>query len=292
MATSKSTGNADFIKFLSGAPTLDEVSAQDTTELSGIVSRTTDGKFAITTADGQTYELETNAVQQFRAEESAGFSKVATIQVSNEGLKSAAVRPIKPLTKDLPKDPIKEMIHDGKHLPIDTLTAKDVGTDAAADKALITDPGVDPIGTGQFKDVHTDPLIDPIGTIRFKDVGTDPIQDQVKDFLHEGIFNPVDPTARAGLTPFAIATQHHAPAQLLAMQMGAAQPASVPGSTPTPKPLWGEKLLWREKYPWADVTFKEIIHDPMTFWEQPYDPWKFGQGPVTNPMTGAQGMGI
>jgi hypothetical protein len=320
MATSKSSGNAEFMKFLSDAPTLDEASTQETTELTGVVSRTTDGKFAITTPDGQTYELDASAVQQFRPEEGRGFAKVATIQVTNDGLKAAVVRPIKPVFKDLPKDPIKEIINEGKHPPFDTL-AKDVGTDPVVDhKRLVTDPNVDtahfkdlpkdPLtdpggGTAWFKDVHKDPLTDPIGTARFKDVNTDPAIDHVKDLSQEGIppdpIGPVVNPAAGGLTPFAIATQHHAPPQLLAMQMGGAQMAGFPGAQHY-KPVQLEKYPWAEKVPWRDTrkeiiwdpTFKEIIHDPQTLWEQTFDPGQFGRGPVPDPWAGGgmQGFGM
>jgi hypothetical protein len=338
MATGKTSGNAEFMKFLSGAPTLDEASAQDTTELTGVVSRTTDGKFAITASDGQTYELDVSAVQQFRVEEGPGFSKVATIQVTNDGLKAAVVRPMKPVFKDLPKDPIKEIINDGKFPPfdtppgkdfykdpvtdkphpIDTLAAKDIGTDPVVDhKRFVTDPNVDtshlkdvhkdplsdPVGTARFKDVHKDPLSDPVGTSYFKDVHKDPLTDPIKDLSQEGIPpDPIDPTvnpAAGGLMPFAIATQHHAPQELLAMQMGGAQMAGVPGAQHY-KPLPWEKHPWAEKVPWRDTrkemiwdpTFKEIVHDPQTFWEPTFDPTQLGRGPLPEPWAGAQGFGM
>ena len=109
MATGKTTGNSEFLEFLKGAPTLDEATSQETTELTGVVSRTEDGKFAITTAHGQTYEMDAAAVQQFRAVEGHGFSKIATIQITNEALKAAVLRQIKPVFKDMIKDPIKEV---------------------------------------------------------------------------------------------------------------------------------------------------------------------------------------
>jgi hypothetical protein len=325
MATGKSSGNAEFMKFLSSAPTLDDASAQETLELSGVISRTTDGKFAITTSDGQTYELDAAAVQQFRVEEGPGFSKIATIQITNEALKAAVVRPIKPIFKDIPKDPIKELITDGKHLPYDTLAAKDLATDPLADhKNLVTDPGVD---TSPLKDVHKDPISDPgkhlitdpkvdtlalkdvhkdalsdPQTLFFKDVHKDPLRDPIKDLSQEVIPNPIDPVvnpAAGGLTPFAIATQHHAPPELLAMQMGGAQVAGA-GAPQSYKPVWWEKHPWSEKIPWADTrkeiafdTIKEIIRDPQTLWEPTFDPTQIGRGPVPDPWAGGlQGFGM
>src|SRR3954451_3400991 len=117
MATGKTTGNSEFLEFLRGAPTLDEATSEEMAELTGIVSRTEDGKFAITTSEGQTYELEAAAVQRFRAVEAPGFHKIATIQISSEALKAATLRPMKPLFKEMIKDPIKDVIGDGGKLP-------------------------------------------------------------------------------------------------------------------------------------------------------------------------------
>ena len=91
--------------------------------------------------------------------------------------------------------------------------------------------------------------------------------------------------------PFAIATQHHAPPQLLAMQMGG--PAGVAGASHY-KPLPAEKHPWGEKVPWADTrkeiiwdtTLKEIIRDPQTLWEPTYDPTQVGRGPLPDPWAG------
>lgn len=292
MATGKKTGNSEFLEFLKGAPTLDEAASQETTELTGVVSRTEDGKFAITTAHGQTYEMDAAAVQQFRAVEGHGFSKIATIQITNEALKAAVLRQIKPVFKDMIKDPIKEVIGDGgklppidkfpphdKQPPIDTLAIKDIHTDPAADKFPHTE-------TIAFKDVHKDPLSDPTGGHKpfitdpiidkapLKDIRKDPLSDPIKPvFDPQGTgpadvvqTNPIDqvvnPAAAmaGGPMPFAIATPHHASAEALAMQMGA--PTAGYGGGQNYKPLPWEKHPWGEKIPWAD-TRKEMIKEPI-----------------------------
>jgi len=255
--------NRDFRSFLRQAPTLEDASSGQTTELTGLVSRISDDHFAITTGEGQTYELEVEAVTRFRAVEGPGLSSMVTIEISAEALKNATLRPIKPLIKDLIKDPIKDIVHDG------TLYAKDLFTDPLADKTHPSD-------TLAAKDVHTDPLADKHV---YKDVHKDPIQDgvtkQYTDPIGTGaadIFNIPDPTGQVvnpaaarfgaaqmaqqgGLTPFVMATPHHAPAHLLAMQAGAPQ-AALAGVGQQLKPIAYETV----KEPIRD-TLKELIYD-------------------------------
>ena len=50
----KDEGGRSFKDFLAAAPSLDDAASDDSVELSGLVSRTTDGKFAISTQEGQT----------------------------------------------------------------------------------------------------------------------------------------------------------------------------------------------------------------------------------------------
>ncbi len=49
-------GNGDFRAFLKSAPTLEDASSQESTIISGLVFQAEGERFAITTADGQTYE--------------------------------------------------------------------------------------------------------------------------------------------------------------------------------------------------------------------------------------------
>jgi hypothetical protein len=160
-STANQNGNKEFLEFLRSAPSLEDASAGATTELTGLVSRTTDGRFAITTGDGQTFEMEVGAVQRFRPVEGGGFSPIATILVSSEALKNATLRPLKPIIKEIAKDPIKDIIHDGTH----TYFSKDIATDPIADKHLPKDIRTDPIQDKHpFKDIRKDPLQDPIDT--------------------------------------------------------------------------------------------------------------------------------
>jgi hypothetical protein len=303
MATGKTSGSAEFLEFLKSAPTLDEATSQKVTELTGIVSRTSDGKFAITVSEGQTYELDAGAVQRFRAVDGPGFSKVATIQITSDALKEATLRPIKPLFKDVIKDPIKEIIHDGKFppfdkppyldkpFPIDTLGGKDLHTDPVADlrwpKQLITDPREDDIR----KDWTSEPP---------KSLGGDPITGagdvQIPPDPIDQVINPAYAAAGQGPMPFAMATPHHAPQHLLAMQMGGAGAAAAHA-----KPLPWDKHPWSEKVSWSDrpkpmvidtrkeiirETIKEMAFDPPTFWEGVQNPGLPGGGPFPEPWAG------
>ena len=287
--------NKEFQEFLKAAPALEDTASGKTTEVSGVVSRTTEGRFAITTGEGQTYELEVAAVRRFRVTEGPGLTPVATIEVDSEALKNATLRPLKPIIKDMIKDPIKEVIYDG------TLHGKDVHTDPLVDKHFPKDLHTDPpVDTPTAKDLQTDPVVDkPV----FKDIHKDPLRDPVgtgyADLAGTGPGDPVgvpDPTgqvvnpaaqfaaaagAQAGLTPFVMATPHHAPQHLVAMQAGL-QPAAAAGQAAQLKPFaldtlkevaWGETV----KEPIRD-THKELVIDTRK--ELIWDTWVEG-GPYT-----------
>lgn len=317
MATDKRSGNNEFLAFLRDAPTLEEASSQDTTEITGAVSRTEEGKFAITTGDGQTLELEVGAVQRFRPVDSPGFARIATLQVSSEALKNASLRPIKPLFKEMIKDPIKDVVGDGKyppgdkfppldkHPPLDTVTAKDLRTDPLADhkgiatdfiadhKGIVTDPTRDKLGI-------KDPIFDPKHILE----GTGPGDPITTPDPTQGIDPATLATAAAagqGPMPFAMQTPHQAPAHLLAMQ---GLSAGALGGAQNLKPIWWDKLPHSDKIPWLDTrkeiihdTIKELIHDtrkemifdpPNTLVENIPDPRQQGIDPAV--LQGLQGM--
>lgn len=237
MAKKPGGGGRSFQEFLKEAPSLEEAASDDSVELTGLVSRTTDGRFAITTHAGQTYELDVDAVRDFREEEGPGGSSAATIRVGRDLLTDASLRPLKPAIKDLIKDPIKDIIHDGKRV---------------------------------FKDVHKDPLSDPvtfvqeqIGTGAGDAIGIDP-----------GMGPLVNPAMNyaAGTyaaAPFVMATPHQAPQHLLALQMGGALPKPIKdppkdGLIADP-PKNDDKLVADHppppKDPRTDNTVKEPIQD-------------------------------
>jgi hypothetical protein len=305
-AQTQDGGNREFREFLRAAPSLDDASSGAHTELTGLVSRTGEaGKFAITTGDGKTYELEVGAVQKFRTDAGSGLTPVATIQVASEVLKNATLRTVKPIIKDMIKDPIKDVIHDGtlhgKDIHTDPIVDKpihkDIHTDPLADKHLHTDPLVD---KHPLKDIHKDPLQDPINT-GFADLATTGAGDPVNIPDPAGqVTNPAVAAGFAaqagGVTPFVMATPHQAPQHLVAMQAGMPQTAAL-GAAAQLKPLHydtAKEVAWAEtiKEPIRD-TLKELIHDTRkelifeTVYEPIYDPTQVQQ---PGPMFGMPGF--
>lgn len=265
MASSRDGDGKAFADYLKDAPSLEEASAGATTELTGLISRAGEGRFAITTTEGKTYELEVAAVRRFQPLEGQGLAKAATVEIASEALKAAAIRQIKPLIKDIRKDPIKDIIHDkpvykdviydGKHLP------KDIIKDPIQDKPVHKDPIYDPVNTG---------LADTIGP---NTAAEGPVPDP---------WTQIDPSlGRGGLTPFVMATPHQAPAHLLAMQAGAPANAAL---APQLKPLATDPHTLKE-VAWGETvkeairdTLKEMIRD--TSKEMVWDTWVEG-GPYT-----------
>jgi hypothetical protein len=247
MAERKGDGRKSFAEFLKNAPTLEAAAADDSVEISGLVSRTTEGRFAITTDSGHTYELDVEAVRDFRALDVPGATSAAAIRIGRDLLSEEALRPIKPTFKDMIKDPIKDIIHDGKH--------------------MITDPIVD--HKSPLKDIHKDPLTDP-NTLVQERVGTG-AADPIGGF-DPGLGPVVNPAA-----PFVMATPHQAPQHLLAMQAGVQAAPLAAAATPfgadntvkevpldTIKEVHTdtkkEMVIDTQKEVTAD-TFKEIPHD-------------------------------
>ena len=312
-------GNKEFLELLKSSPTLDEAASGETVELAGLVARSGDGKFAITTGEGQTYELDPAAVTRFRAEAGPGLSRMVTIQISAEALKAAVLRPLKPVVKDVIKDPIKDLITDGQN----TIAGKDIRTDPITDKPLHKDIHTDPLADKHFpKDVRTDPLVDKQLS---KDIHKDPIQDPLDTGWADAVGKPAgdpvdipDPTGQvvnpafsaagfaAGATPFVMQTPHHAASHLVAQQMGAPQAAFgaqlKPAFRDTIKEISRPETI---KEPVFD-TYKEVVWDtrkemvwdtyfeggPYTLQEGTIDPGQIAGGPVPDPWAGAMAGGL
>jgi hypothetical protein len=304
MAARSEGGYKEFVEFLKTAPSLDEATDEDVTELTGIVARGSDGKFAITTGEGQTYELDAEAVRRFRADAGTGLTPVVTIRITASALKDAVLRPIKPVFKDIVKDPIKDIISDqgtgfGKDIHTDPIvdkpTHKDIKTDPLADKTphkdFTTDPLVDKAPPKDLKtdfipdkiphkDLHKDPLQDPLDTGWADSVGK-PAGDPVD--IPDPAGGVINPAAgfNAAATPFVMQTPHHAAAHLVAQQMGVPQTMRAGGgaqlkgaSYDTIKEVsWGETV----KEPALD-TRKEMIFDTRK--EMVWDTW-VETGPYT-----------
>ncbi len=251
----KDDGGRSFKDFLAAAPSLDDAASDDSVELSGLVSRTSDGRFAISTHEGQTYELDVDAVREFR--EIEGAASAASIRVGRDVLEKAVIHPIKPLRKDLIKDIIKDIIKD----PI-----KEVIWDH---KSPHKDPIKDPItDTPRNKDIHKDPLSDVVTTpandqvgTGFADVAVDP----------GGIGPVVNPAfgGGGGGAPFVMATPHQAPQHLLSLQAGV-QAAPAAATATLAQADLHPKRIETLKEPLTDThkelvidTLKEVQHDTL-----------------------------
>jgi hypothetical protein len=305
-------GNGDFRAFLKSAPTLEDASSQESTIISGLVFQAEGERFAITTADGQTYELEVGAVERFKVMESQGFTPIVTLQLSREALSRATLRPIKPIIKDLHKDIIKEVVHDENKLPWKDIikdpirdTYKEVPKDPIQDtyKEVSKDPIRDTykeVRKDLTKDIRKDPIFDPAGTLVWDqiDPGGTGIADTAAENIgqwdpSQGVVNPAAGMAGAGfgqgdMTPFIMATQHQAPDYMVGQQMGA-QPGMQaafggggqfkPFAQDTIKEIQYETVYAfdRQKHFPAD-TRKEIIFDTRK--EMIWDTW-IEQGPYT-----------
>jgi len=304
MAEKPEGGGKEFQAFLRSVQTLEEATSSATTQLTGMVFRSEEGRFAITTGEGQTYELDATAVQRFKVLDTQGLSPVVTLQIATDVLSKASLRPVKPFVKDLSTDPIKDLIADHKHLPKDLI--KDPIKELPWDpKVPWKDPPKDVPKDVPTKELAKDPpkefLKDPpkdlpkdVFETGFRDPGGTGIADTLVETLDpgQGVINPqpgfAGGFAGGDLTPFVMATPHHAPAHMIQAQMGAqpglaAAAAGGAGLKPlaadTAKELAFETVfqLDRPKQVIFD-TRKEMIFDTRK--EMAWDTW-VEQGPNT-----------
>jgi hypothetical protein len=240
-----------FAEFLKDVPSASEAAAEESIPLTGVVMRSEkEGMFLLTTQEGQTLELNSADVTNYEVLQETGPQRLVRVDVSAKALGSGvgAIGGFRTMVsdyltrKELIKDPLKDPIKDPT---FDTL------------KELIKDP--------IRKEVAKDPINDPITRV-------------------ENIFDPnpeIDPAMEAGLTPFIMATPHHASQAAVAMQPGAFKPVWF---DPTRKELIFDTRKELVKDPLTDpITWVENIG---TIQEQTFDP---GIGNVVNPavMAGA-----
>ena len=242
-----------FAEFLKDAPSASEAAAEESIPLTGIVMRSEkEGMFVLATQEGQMLELNAEDVKNYEVLQETGPQKLVRVDLSAKALGAAGgIGGIRTMVsdyltrKELIKDPLKDPIKDPLH---DTL------------KEIIKDP--------IRKEVAKDPINDPLTRI-------------------ENVFDPnpeIDPAMEAGLTPFIMATPHHASQAAIGLQPGGATYKPV-FSDPTRKELIKDPIF---------ETLKEIIRDPITwveniggtFQEQVFDP---GLGNVVNPAAVAGG---
>jgi hypothetical protein len=251
MADPTEGGNKEFAAFLKSCRPVEELTSDKLTTLRGTVYRSGDAAFAIQTADGQLVELEPSAVDRFKVI-GTGLNPEVELSLTTEGLTAAKQ--------------LKSVIADGGQ----TIFAKDIRTDPIVDhKHVIKDLHTDPIADQTLfvldhklphKDLAKDPITDPVGTA----TGFDPIGGTAVETLAEGGFDPgqvaTNPAMAAGqqagapgMMPFVMATPHHAPAQMVNLQMGAAGA----GASAALKPFQSDTI----KELSYDHTLKEMIHD-------------------------------
>ncbi|MEZ4456071.1 MAG: hypothetical protein R2882_05905 [Gemmatimonadales bacterium] len=154
--------------------------------------------------------------------------------------------------KEIPKDLIKDPIH--KELPKDLI--KDPGHKELP-KDVLKDPGHKELPKDVIKEPVKEPIFDPPGTL-----WNDPPGGTLQEQIDPGQFGGIDPVATraaaAGMTPFIMATPHHAPQASVMQQQLAAGPAAALGATPhTVKELITDHV--------ADqiMTKKELTKDPI-----------------------------
>lgn len=234
--TNKPKEERSFSEFLKEAPAASEALGDDIS-LTGVVMRSDkEGMFVLATADGQTLELNANDVKSYDVVQETGPQKMVQINLSSRALNAATGATIGgAATRTLVFDTRKELLKD----PIIDVTRKELVKDP------LTDPWtwVEQQGTIQEQ-------IDPTGGLG------------------------VDPALEAGganLTPFIMATPHHASQAAVGMQAGA---GAVAGAALTLKELN------------FDHTRKELIKDPL------FDTRKeLIKDPITDPITWVENVG-
>lgn len=254
-----------FADFLKEAPAAADLTGDDSVSLTGVVARSDkEGQFVLLTADGQSLELNTDAVKDYTVVQEQGPQKVVQLTVSAKALNPSAGATIGGLRtgvadvitrKELIKDPIFDT---RKELIWDTI------------KELIKDPQSDP-WTWVEQQGTLQEQIDPGGGF-----GVDPAVE-----------------AGGGLTPFIMATPHHASAAAVAMQPGAAAGGAAITLKEIPGDITRKELIKESIFDTRKEFIKDPITDPITWvenigtaQEQVFDP---GAGAVINPAIGGGG---
>lgn len=239
--------NKSFAEFVRAAPHVSEV--MGTTSLTGVVMRCDDpSKVVVATQGGQTIYVPIDAVRSHTVLQDGSPHKLVQLEVAADRLASAqqgslvdrpGLKPVvqDPTVKETFKDPIQDLkpaFHDH--------TIKEMFKDPIQD---VKRPWLDPVTT------LAEQIFDP-GSI---------------------VTSPATPAAAAGgLTPFVMATPHHAPTAAIMMQnmaagMAARKVPATDGITlkeqiadQTLKETIADQTL---KESITDHTLKELIHDTL-----------------------------
>lgn len=249
-----------FAEFVKSAPSAADLTSGRTTVVTGTVYRSEDAeKCVLATADGQLAEVPLDAVVRHKVVDSTGLLAVSQLEVVAARIGSRIT------LKELIKDPIKEVI-----------------------KEVVKDPARKELPKDFIKEPVKEPIFDP-GTL-----WNDPPGGTLQEQIDPGAFGGINPVAgaAAGMTPFIMATPHHAPQAALMQQQLATSigvPAGIGARTikeMTTDPITDQFHTRKEmiKEPIFD-TRKEMIWDTMkeassdTWVEQGFDP----SGGLVNP---------
>lgn len=278
-----------FAQFVSELPSAAEVMSEQTITLTGSVLRSDkEGMFVLSMADGQTIDLNTDAVKNYQV--TSGEREVQLEVLVNR------------LPGDLSARTLPTLDRYG--------TLKEVITDASADFTLanldtIKEPTTDNITDATLKEPVKDPIYET-----FKEPNLDTVKEANYDTVKEpnldpntfyeptgtlqeglggieqggGVINPAQ-MGNAGLTPFIMATPHHAATapQMMQMMARSLNLNTIPGqesATLTLKETNQDVHTFKEvgKDPIFDTlkeankdpiydTLKEVVGDPNTFFE-------------------------
>lgn len=236
MADPKSGGQKPFAEFLRDAPR----HQGGTVTLTGRVSQSDkEGHFVLDAGGGQTVELPTESVRNYKVVDEAG--KLVELEVH---------------AKDLERKSIAQ-----EHL----------GTTAALDVSTIKEVSFETI-----KEVHKDPIFDTLKELH-KDPIFDTAKEVIETIVETGgtlaetINDPgqqvVQPEAAGGAVPFTLATAHQAPQSALTLQglSGQVKPIAQDVRTVATLDLQAtikETVLDTRKEVTHD-TLKELIHDTL-----------------------------
>lgn len=260
MAERSKKEDKSFKDFLKDAPPVADVLNEDTVPVVGVVCRSdNEGKFVLATADGQALELSTEDVKNYEVVQETGPQKLVRVDVSSKALQAATS------VGAIGNAAIRTLI-----------------SDYFTRKELIKDPIFDHTRKELIKDPWTDPwtLVENQGTIQETiDPGS-------------GFIDPAG-EAGAGLTPFIMATPHHASAAAVAMQPGAAGAGAALTIKELPGDFTRKEVIKEPIFDTRKELIKDPITDPITWVEQigtqveTIDP---GIGQLVNPAVAGGGV--
>jgi len=213
-------GGKEFAAYLKSTRSVEELTSGKYVTIRGSVHQSGESAFVVA-LEGQLLEIPASAVERFKVT-GDGVHPEVELFVNAEALKTSKVisgksafsdgtqtlfaADQKSAAKDTYTDPISD------HKPV----FKEVHTDPIADQTLFV---------LDHKAIHKDPITDPVGTLVFDQLGNTAAESAIEGggIDHGQVINPAAQRAAGGMTPFVMATPHHAPSAMVDLQMAAAQ---------------------------------------------------------------------